>query len=231
MNPAPVASVVVAAPDTAAGHQLAWVMRSIAASPEEADAASHFTAEFLARFPATKIVAMLREVGASAPFTLATVQPGKVSPERLVAVAHAANGRDHVIRLAISPESGRMKMLSIHPKVAVPATAAGEQLAWVLSATSTPPSEPEAASHFTPAFLAVAPAAQIVAIFSGLMPDGPFMLEAAPSGSQSELAAVARSLAGPRLTVRLSVDATSGRMASLLLQPIQPKLDVKPGAT
>jgi hypothetical protein len=73
-------------PDSPAGHQLAWVLASLARAPSEAEVAPHFTTEFAAQVPPANIVSAFAQFASQLPsITVDHVQPGH-TPERLVVV-------------------------------------------------------------------------------------------------------------------------------------------------
>jgi hypothetical protein len=126
-----------------------------------------------------------------------------------------------------APASPASDPVASHPPAVVPDGPAGQQLAWVLGALAKAPSEADAATHFTPEFLAKVPAATVVALFAQISTAAPFTFESispAKNGSPSELVAVVRGNDGTRLKVWLVVDPATGRMTGLLLRP---KVDAK----
>src|ERR1700728_4548529 len=61
---ASVVSLPPGVPDSPAGHQLAWVLASLAQPPSEADVEPHLTASFIAQAPPAKMVALFGQIGA-----------------------------------------------------------------------------------------------------------------------------------------------------------------------
>jgi Beta-lactamase enzyme family/ORF 12 gene product N-terminal len=99
---APVASLPPGVPDSPAGHQLAWVLASLAQPPSEADVAPHLTASFIAEAPPAKMVALFGQIGALlSPLVIDRVEPGP-TPEALVAVAHSEKAGGAGPKLKIS---------------------------------------------------------------------------------------------------------------------------------
>ncbi len=105
-----------AAPDTPAGHQLAWVISSLDHPPTDADTASHFAPDFLSQVPAAQVSAIFVQLNSSAaPYALDRVDDD-ATPRKLTATVRSAKGSRLRISLAIEPgESGRMAGLLIKP--------------------------------------------------------------------------------------------------------------------
>ncbi len=131
--PAPTAPIVAAAlpdagpveaplppgvPDTAAGHQLAWVLGAFAKPPSEMDVAPHFTPDFTSQIPIAQIVALFGKLGTDlAPIALDRVEPGPTT-DRLSAVAHS----EKAAKAATTPASGPADGPKMKIELAVEAT-------------------------------------------------------------------------------------------------------------
>ena len=128
--PAP-AALPAGVPDSTAGHQLVWVLAAIAKAPSEADAATHFTPDFLAKVPAATVVGLFGQISTGAPFTLESVSAATNGlPTELVAVVRATDGSKIRIWLSVDPATGQMGGLLLRPKVdAKTAASWGEVLA------------------------------------------------------------------------------------------------------
>jgi beta-lactamase class A len=103
----------------------------------------------------------------------------------------------------------------------VPATAPGDQLAWVLDVLvhrqgKVEPAELEA--HFHPTFLAAVPTAELVRLFAQLAEQFASVTIGETKGDELHL--VAHAIIGPaKLTIDLKLDAASGKMSGLLFRP------------
>ena len=105
---------------------------------------------------------------------------------------------------------------------AVPATPAGDQLAWLLQATVHPPSNPQAivAEHFDQGFLQQIPADQVVATIADLNgPTGMHLVRLTQEGPTALVALVKETRS--ELNVSLSVDG-AGLIEGLLFRPAMP---------
>ena len=112
----------------------------------------------------------------------------------------------------------------------VPATAPGDQLAWVLDVLvhrqgKVEPAELEA--HFHPTFLAAVPTAQLVRMFGQLAKQ--FAGVTIGDAKGDDLHLVAHATVGPaKLKIDVQLDAASGKMAGLVVHPdIDPALAPK----
>jgi beta-lactamase class A len=88
-------------PDTAVGHQLAWLLSSMNGGANQESAAvvqGHFDASFLAAVPITQITALLKDYAKRAPFTLTALE-GTPTAKSLAAVVH--DGKGAYLRIAL----------------------------------------------------------------------------------------------------------------------------------
>ena len=111
---APIVSLPPGVPDSPAGHQLAWVLASLAKPPSEGEVAPHLTASFIAQAPAAKMVTLFAQIGTLlSPVVLDRVEPGAV-PEALVAVAHSqkATGSDPKLKISLLVEPAEPHKIS-----------------------------------------------------------------------------------------------------------------------
>jgi beta-lactamase class A len=93
-------------PDTAAGHQLAWVLASMNKVPTPAEIEPHFSPAFLAQVPLTKLVATADQVVLGAPYTLEKVAPSRESDRSLVALVRSSRGQGFTVHLVLQHEGG-----------------------------------------------------------------------------------------------------------------------------
>ncbi|HEY8040014.1 MAG TPA: serine hydrolase [Polyangiaceae bacterium] len=106
-------------PDSAAGHQLAWVLGALASAPGEADVASHFAPEALAQLPAAKLVAVFGQLAKGSPYELEKVAPpNDASPELVAAVIRSAQGPRLSVHIGVEKATpNRIQVLLFRPVV------------------------------------------------------------------------------------------------------------------
>jgi beta-lactamase class A len=105
-NTSPTPALPAGVPDTAAGHQLAWVLASMNKVPTAAEIEPHFSQAFLAQVPLTKLVATADQVVLGAPYTLEKVAPSRESDRSLVALVRSSRGQGFTVHLALQREGG-----------------------------------------------------------------------------------------------------------------------------
>jgi hypothetical protein len=119
----------------------------------------------------------------------------------------------------------------------VPDTTAGHQLAWVLSAFASAPSEADLQSRLTADFLSKVPAGEIVKLFTQVGKElAPLAIERIdPGPSPERLVAVVRSekagaaAGAPKMQIALVVEeAEPHKIAGLMLRPV---IEAKPAAS
>ncbi len=93
-------------PDTAAGHQLAWVLASMNKVPAAAEIEPHFSPAFLEKVPLAKLVATADQLALGAPYTLEKVAPSRESDRSLVALVRSSRGQAFTVRLALQRDGG-----------------------------------------------------------------------------------------------------------------------------
>jgi hypothetical protein len=120
-------------PDTAPGHQFAWVLSALAQPPSETDVATHLSPAFLSDVPAPQVVALLTKLdGDFAPFTLEGVEPGATDTTlRAIVVSSKPGAVDHGGRirvvLGLDPATpGRIGTLMLRPAFDKPASSWGD---------------------------------------------------------------------------------------------------------
>jgi beta-lactamase class A len=131
--PAPVAPPAAPAlpagvPDSPAGRQLAWVLGGLASAPAPADAAAHFSAEFLAQVPPSKLVAVFGQFAQGAPWTLEKVTPSDPSSPKLLAVVRSASGPRFNVHLRVAKDGDRIEGLLFQPAVDVKVAASWDEV-------------------------------------------------------------------------------------------------------
>lgn len=104
------------------------------------------------------------------------------------------------------------------PSTAVPTTPVGQQLSWLLAASSALPIDAATiTAHVGPAFLAQVPPDKFNAVLRPLTPRGGLTLSSITSASPSVIVALVGTTQGP---LRLNISAQpDGRIGGLVLQP------------
>jgi beta-lactamase class A len=106
-------------PDSPAGHQLAWVLGGLASVPAEADATAHFSSDFLAQVPASKLVGVFAQFAQGAPWTLEKVTPADPASPKLLAVVRSAAGPRFNVHLHVAQDGQHIDGLLFQPAVDV----------------------------------------------------------------------------------------------------------------
>lgn len=87
-------------PDTPAGGQLEWVMSTLVDLPSEEDLRAHFNPEFLAAVPPIEFLEVTRQLQASGPFTVTSIE-GSRDHELVVILTGRAEG--FRVTIAVEP--------------------------------------------------------------------------------------------------------------------------------
>jgi hypothetical protein len=130
------AALPAGVPDSPAGRQLAWVLGALANAPAETDVAPHFIDAFLAKVPASKLVAVFHEFASGAPWTLETVKPGDPASTKLYVVVRSAVGPRFDIQLRVAPGDDRIAGLLFAPTLDVKQATSWDEVKSVVRAAA-----------------------------------------------------------------------------------------------
>ncbi|HET6613855.1 MAG TPA: serine hydrolase [Kofleriaceae bacterium] len=115
--------------------------------------------------------------------------------------------------------------------VALPDTAAGKQLAWILAAINEPENKPTDAdlkAHFNDRFLAAVPVAKMHAVIDGLAAIGPLVVTEIDLQSSATSMVVSATAAGKAFKISIAVEqAPPHKIASLFFaNQVEPRSDI-----
>ena len=140
-----------------------------------------------------------------------------------LAAALFPTGRPDSTSAAASAPSTRAVATKVpaRPAVALPKSAPGRQMSWVLAVLNgaKAPNDAEIIRRFASTFRAAVPPDQVRAVFAELAAKGPYRVVAAPASSALKLAIEVTDASGGRTGIEMALDA-DGRISGLQARPV-----------